>query len=158
MDHLEAAQEVLDSILGYLGFPVAVEIDRKAETLNIASSDPKLLIGHHGDRLEEIQYLVNRIIQDRIPDAPRFKVDIDSYRASQEYRMIEEADTAAARAVATGESIKLQPMNSYQRRLIHSHFKDHPEITTGSPSDSARLKRVSVIPKNEGNLNSESDS
>ena len=158
MDHLEVAQEVLDSILGYLGFPVAVEIDRNAETLNIASNDPKLLIGHRGDRLEEIQYLVNRIVQDRIPNAPRFKVDIDSYRAEQEYRMIEEADTAAARAVATGKSIKLEPMNSYQRRLIHSHFKDHPEVTTWSPSDSARLKRISIIPKNEGNSSSESDS
>jgi len=158
MDHLEVAQEVLDSILGYLGFPVTVEIDRETETLNVASSDPKLLIGHHGDRLEEIQYLVNRIVQDRIPDARRFKVDIDSYRAAQEYKMIEDADAAAARAIATGKSIKLQPMNSYQRRLIHKHFKDHPEVKTWSPSDSARLKRVSVIPKNGGETSSETDS
>ncbi|MEM9281473.1 MAG: R3H domain-containing nucleic acid-binding protein [Verrucomicrobiota bacterium] len=144
MDHLDVAQEVLDSILGYLGFPVTVEVDRTSSTLNVATSDPKLLIGHHGDRLEEIQYLVNRIVQDRIPEAPRFRVDVDSYRAAQEFRIIEEADSAAARILAGGKAVKLQPMNSYQRRLIHNHFKDHPEIKTWSPSDSARLKRITI--------------
>tara|TARA_R110000850_G_scaffold204570_7_gene330785 strand:- start:716 stop:1168 length:453 start_codon:yes stop_codon:yes gene_type:complete len=146
MDHLEVAQEVLDSILGYLGFPVSVDIDRQSETLNVASSDPKLLIGHHGERLDEIQYLVNRLVQDRIPSAPRFKVDIDSYRASQEYRMVEEAEAAAARVIATQKPAKLQPMNSYQRRLIHNHFKDHTEVKTWSPSDAARLKQISILP------------
>ena len=152
MNHLEVAQEVLDSVLGYLGFPVTVEIDRDSETLNVASSDPKLLIGHHGDRLEEIQYLVNRIVQNRVPDARRFKVDIDSYRAAQEYKMLEDADAAAARAIATGQSVQLQPMNSSPRRLIHNHFKEHHKVETWSPSDSARLKRVSIIPKNGGEI------
>jgi len=150
MDHLEVAQEVLDSILGYLGFAVTVGIDRENDMLNVASSDAKLLIGHHGDRLEEIQYLVNRIVQDRIPDAPKFKVDIDSYRAAREYRMVEEAEATAARVIATGQAAKLPPMNSYQRRLIHNHFKDHPEVETASPEDSARLKRVSILPKRSG--------
>ncbi|MEX2579012.1 MAG: R3H domain-containing nucleic acid-binding protein [Verrucomicrobiales bacterium] len=148
MDHLEVAQEVLDSILGYLGFVATVEVDREASTLRVASNDAKLLIGHRGERLEEIQYLVNRIVQDRIPDAPRFKVDIDNYRASREFGMIEEAEAAAARVVATGCTAKLFPMNSYERRLIHTHFKDHPEVRTWSPKDSARLKRISILPRN----------
>ena len=148
MDHLEVAQEVLDSMFGYLGFAVSVEIDRDRSLLNVAtSSDAKLLIGHHGDRLEEIQYLANRIVQDRIPDAPRFKIDIDSYRAAREYKMIEEAEAVAAVLIATGKPQKLAPMNSYQRRLIHNHFKDNPEIRTWSPEDSARLKRVTLLPK-----------
>lgn len=148
MDHLETAQEILDSMLGYLGFPVKVEIDRQTATLNVASGDAKLLIGHHGDRLEEIQYLLNRLLQDRIPDAPKVRVDIDNYLASRDYRMIEEAESAAARVLATGEAVKLAPMNSYQRRLVHNHFKDHPDIKTWSPSDSARLKRISLSLKN----------
>jgi len=148
MDHLEVAQEVLDSVLGYLGFIVTVTIDRESSTLQVASNDAKLLIGHRGDRLEEIQFLVNRVVQDRIPDSPRFRVDIDSYRASQEFSMIEEADAAAARALATNQTVKLQPMNSYERRVIHTHFKDNPEIETWSPSDTARLKRISISPKN----------
>ncbi len=147
-DPLEIARETLDAMLGYLGFAVAVEIDRENETLNVlTSSDAKLLIGPQGDRLEEIQYLVNRIVQDRIPGAPRFKVDIDGYRATRDYRLIEEAETAAARVLATGESTKLEPMNSYQRRIVHHHFKDHPQLRTWSPEDSAHLKRITILPK-----------
>lgn len=148
MDHLEVAQEVLDSVLGYLGFVVTVEIDRESSTLQVASSDAKLLIGHRGDRLEEIQFLVNRIVQDRIPDSPRFRVDIDNYRASREFSMIEEADAAAARVIASGRPVKLHPMNSYERRVIHTHFKDNPEVNTWSPKDTARLKRITISPKN----------
>lgn len=148
MDHLDTAREVLDTMLGYLGFAVALDIDRESDTINIATtSDAKLLIGQRGDRLEEIQYLANRIVQDRIPDAPRFKIDIDSYKAARDYRLVEEAEAAAARVVATGKPVKLEPMNSYQRRLVHHHFKDHPEVTTWSPEDSARLKRITVLPR-----------
>jgi spoIIIJ-associated protein len=152
MDHLDVAQEVLDTMLGYLGFAVTVEVDRESGTVNVVTtSDAKLLIGHHGDRLEEIQYLANRVVQDRIPEAPRFKIDIDSYRAAREFRMIEEAEATAARVISTGTALKLPPMNSYQRRLVHHHFKDHPDIETWSPSDSARLKRITIRPREGGN-------
>lgn len=145
MDPLETGREVLDAILGYLGFAVTVEIDRDSNSLQVATtSDAKLLIGHHGDRLEEIQYLVNRIVQDRLEGAPKIKVDIDSYRAARDYEMIEEAESAAERVIASGTPLKLSPMNSYQRRLVHNHFKDHPSIKTWSPSDSARLKRITL--------------
>jgi len=147
-DPLETARETLDAMLGYLGFAVSVEADRESGTLNVlTTSDAKLLIGPQGDRLEEIQYLVNRIVQDRLPDAPRFKVDIDGYRATRDYRLIEETDAVAARVLATGEPAKLEPMNSYQRRLVHHHFKDHPRLRTWSPEDSARLKRITILPK-----------
>lgn len=147
MDHLDAAKEVIDNMLGYLGFVVTVEIDRATKTINVTSGDPKLLIGHHGDRLEEIQYLANRIVQDRIKGAEKFRVDVDFYRASAEDRMIEDAEHLATKVINTGESAKLEPMNSYHRRIIHNHFKDHEKVKTWSPSDSARLKRITIMPK-----------
>ncbi|MDF1813734.1 MAG: single-stranded DNA-binding protein [Verrucomicrobiales bacterium] len=147
MDYLDVAQEVVDNMLGYLGFVVTVEIDRENRTLNISSGDSNLLIGHHGDRLEELQYLANRIVQDRLPEAEKFRVDIDFYRASFEERMVEEAEHVAARVINTGQSAKLEPMNSYHRRIIHNHFKDHAEVKTWSPTDSARLKRITILPK-----------
>lgn len=147
MDHLELGSEVLDTILGYLGFVAKVEIDREADTLQVATNDPKLLIGHRGERMQEIQYLVNRIVQDRLEGAKRFRVDIDHYHATREHRMIEDAEAAAGRVAASGRGIKLEPMNSYQRKLIHDHFKDHPDVRTWSPPDSARLKRISILPK-----------
>lgn len=134
-------------MLGYLGFPVDVTVDEEGRTVCVATADAKLLIGHRGDRLEEIEYLVNRIVQDRLPDARRFRIDIDNYRASLDHRLIEEADVAAAKVAATAKPVQLEPMNSYQRRLVHNHFKDSPNIRTWSPEDSARLKRITLMPK-----------
>ncbi len=147
MDYLDVAKEVVDNMLGYLGFAVTVDIDRETRTINVNSGDPKLLIGHRGERLEELQYLANRIVQDRVGGAEKFRVDIDFYRASAEDRLIEEAEHVAAKVINTGNSEKLEPMNSYHRRIIHNHFKNHDQVKTWSPSDSARLKRVTIMPK-----------
>lgn len=135
-------------MLGYLGFAVSVQADPGSGTLNVlAAGDAKLLIGPQGERLEGIQHLVNRIAQSRRPDAPRIRVDIDGYLATRDYRLVEETEAVAARVLASGEPAKLEPMNSYQRRLVHHHFKDHPRLRTWSPEDSARLKRITILPK-----------
>jgi spoIIIJ-associated protein len=148
MDPIEAARETLDAMLGYLGFAATVTADASTLTLHVASHDGRLLIGPRGERLEEMTHLVNRLLLDRIPDAPRIHVDVENFLASRDFRMIEEAEEAAARVIATGRPVKLEPMNSYQRRLIHHHFKDHPSVRTWSPEDSARLKRISIGPRN----------
>ncbi|MDF1738738.1 MAG: single-stranded DNA-binding protein [Verrucomicrobiales bacterium] len=155
MDHFDTAQEILDAMLGYLGFAAKVDLDRESGTLNVTCAEGKLLIGHNGARLDEIQYLVNRVLQDRVPEAPKVKVDIDSYVASRDYRLIEDAESAAAGVIASGTPAKLEPMNSYQRRLVHHHFKEHPEIKTWSPGDSARLKRITLSLKNASKTSSE---
>jgi spoIIIJ-associated protein len=148
MDPLEVAQETLDAMLGYLGFVVSITVDPGNHTLHVASRDGSLLIGPDGERLEEITHLLNRLLQSRDAGARHVQVDIEGYLATRDQRMIEEAEDIAARVLATGKTIKLEPMNSYQRRLIHHHFKDHPAIRTWSPEDTARLKRISLSPRN----------
>ncbi len=149
MEPIDVAQEILDTMLGYLGFVVRIEPDENhpGQGLQVLTHEPKPLIGRQGERLDDIQYLVNRLLQLRVPDAPRIRVDVDHYRAAQEYRVIEEAERAAERVIATGRPEMLAPMNAYFRRVIHTHFKNHPRISTWSPSDSARVKRVTVQPK-----------
>lgn len=147
MDPLDTAQEILDAMLGYLGFAATVAADRGSRSLHVSTSDGGLLVGRQGERLEEITHLLNRLLLDRIPEAPRVSVDVEGYLASRDFRLIEEAEAVAARVVATGKTLKLEPMNSYQRRLVHNHFKDHPEVRTWSPEDNARLKRISISPR-----------
>ena len=146
MEAIDVAKEALDTMLGYLGFVATIEVepDRPDLSLQVITEESKLLIGRHGERLEEIQLLVNRLVQAKIPNAPRVRVDIDHYRALQEDRLIEDAEHLAERVINSGEPIKLEPMNSYHRRVIHNHFKDHPSIATWSPRDSARLKRITL--------------
>lgn len=147
MDTLDHAQETLDAMLGSLGFAATVSADRATSTLHVTSGDGPLLIGENGERLEEIQHLLNRIVLDHDKTAPHVHVDIENYRATRDHRLIEEADEIASRVIATGRTVKLEPMNAYQRRLIHHHFKDHPAIATWSPGDEARIKRISLSPR-----------
>ena len=151
MEAVDVAQEILDTMLGYLGFVVQVEMEagREGPSLQVVTKEPKPLIGRHGDRLEDIQYLVNRLVQARMPDAPRIRVDVDQYRATQEFRLLEETDHMAERVMKSGRSARTDPLNSYHRRLVHNHFLKHPSIKTSSPKDSARLKRVTLLLKTE---------
>ena len=149
MDHADHAHEILDTLLGYLGFVTEITVKRSSKeiSLQVATGEPKPLIGHRGERLDDIQYLVNRLLQTRAQDAPRVAVDIDNYRATQEFRMIEDAEKLAERVISTGKPMKLPPMNSFHRRVIHSHFKENPKISTWSPSDNARLKQITISQK-----------
>lgn len=149
MEPIDAAQEILDTMLGYLGFVVRVERDENhpGTGLQVSTHEPKPLIGRQGERLEDIQYLVNRLLQLRVPDAPRIRVDVDHYRDTQEYRVIEEAERLARRVELSGRPEELPPMNAYFRRIIHHHFKDHPKVKTWSASDAARFKRVVLQPR-----------
>lgn len=147
---LETAQEILDTMLGYLGFPVTIEIDDTTghePFLQVATGDTDLLTGRHGERLDEIQYLTNRLVQMRNPDARRVRIDIDHYRAASEQRIVDQAEQVAERVIASGKQFKLEPMNSYHRRLVHNHFKGHGSVKTWSPPDDARMKRITISPK-----------
>lgn len=146
MNHVAVAKEILDTMLGYLGFVARIEVDttRPEPCLQVFTEEDRYLLGKHGDRLDDIQYLVNRVLQSRDERAPRIRVDINHYRSMSEDKLLEEADRLAARVINTGKPAKLQPLNSYHRRIVHNHFLNHDKVKTWSPSDQARLKRVTI--------------
>ncbi len=152
METNEIAREVLDTMLGYLGFVAEVELDssRDETSIQVITGEPDLLIGSRGERLDDIQYLVNRIVQTQHREAPRIRVDVDHHREVQEQNLIEEAEHLAERVVHSGEPAKMPPLNSYHRRIIHNHFTNHAQINTWSPSDSARLKRITFSLRESG--------
>lgn len=150
MEPIDDAPEILDTMLGYLGFATRISVDRSNQTLHVGSGDGPYLIGPGGERLAAITHLLNRLLLERHPGAHHVQVDIDGYLATRDHRMLEEADAVAARVLATGRTLKLEPMNSYQRRLIHTHFQNHPGVRTWSPADASKLKRISISPRNPG--------
>lgn len=142
----EVSKEVLDTMLGYLGFVVEVE-DESAEggpALQVYTGESEMLIGKSGDRLDDLQYLLNRVVQKKLPGAPRVRVDVEHFRTMQEDRMLEGVKAQAERVRATGKPIKLEPMNGYYRRLVHNAFADDGEIESWSPNDRSRVKRVTL--------------
>ncbi len=142
------ATKILDVMLGYLGFFTTIEEDHNDEGpgLQILSDEARLLIGRHGDRLDDIQFLLNRLLQQRHPDAPRIRIDAGHYRRQREEEMVQKIAAVAERVAQTGKPIRLNPLNSYYRRIVHNALKDNPAVKSESPPGRERLKRIIVRP------------
>ncbi|MBV9392484.1 MAG: single-stranded DNA-binding protein [Verrucomicrobia bacterium] len=140
------AKEILDTMLGHLGFVAEIqEIEiENGRQLQIFSAEGDLLIGHEGETLEDLQFLLNRILQARDRNAPRVQVHVSHWRAMRDdslrHRVRQIADTVRM----SGRPVKLDPMNSYDRRIVHTELKDDPDVMSFSPSDDARIKRITI--------------
>lgn len=153
MNAATAAQEILQIMLRHLGYSadVAVDSDPHEPGLQVTVADPKAasaLTGKRGERLDDIQHLVNKLLRQKLPDAPRVRVDVNRFRESKDDHFLNEIRRLADKVRASGQAMKLDPMNSYQRRLVHNLFKDDPAIRTWSPEDDSRMKRITLLPKN----------
>ncbi|MGJ8671692.1 protein jag [Rubritalea sp.] len=144
----DASEKILVTMLGHLGFEVGVERVESEDglCLQIKVEDSKAIIGRNGDRLEDLQYLVNRILNKHFPDAPRVKVDCDGYRFEQEGKLVEKARELAVKVVESGKSVRTRPLNAYYRRIVHNALADQNGITTVSPSGVTRYKRIEIKP------------
>ncbi len=148
-DLKQLAVQSLETLLQSLGFEGTVTPEEMDNIicLQISSPDAKFLIGEDGDRLDDLQYLVNRMIQHKIPDAPRVKVDCDSYRQRHEKKLLDKALSIAEKVKETGKPMKLYPLNAYHRMLVHNALKEVPGIVTESEEGNARFKRITIRPE-----------
>ncbi len=143
-------RELLDTMLGHLGYAFEIQEDTAADgviTLQVYTAEAERLIGPNGEALDDLQFLVNRLLQAKDRHAPRVVVDVEHHRTMQQDGFLKEIRVLAEQVRATGRPVQLEPMNSYDRRLVHNAFKDDPQVTTYSPPDDARLKRVTLLPR-----------
>lgn len=142
------AQELLDTMLGYLGFVVEVQqCDQDGEPLlQVVSHEPELLLGHRGETLDHLQFLLNKLVHNADPKAPRFHVDVDHYRQMKKDTLEAKVRKVADSVAASGQAVQLEPMNAYERRIVHQALKDDPNVETVSSSDDARIKRLIIKP------------
>lgn len=150
MTTVESATKILDTMLGHLGFPASIELQQTHDgpCLQIHSGESEALIGKDGDRLDDLQYLVNRIVRRHFPKAERIKVDCEHFRSIQEDQLTEEVKGIAERVKATGKSFQMRPLNAYYRRQVHNILVDDPQIASHSPEGDDRLKRITISAKN----------
>ena len=106
--------------------------------------DARFLIGDEGDRLDDLQYMVNRLVQAKWSDAPRIRIDCDSYRARAEAKLLRRARSRAERVLKTGKPLLMEKLNAYQRRLVHNDLATIPGIVTQSEETESRFKRITI--------------
>lgn len=149
MTAAQLAEKTLDAMLGHLGLAAEIQIQETEDgsCLQILSSEKEAIIGNNGDRLDDIQYLVNRIIRRQMPEAVRVKVDCEHFRSMQEDNLQEEVREMINLVKTQSKTYRLRPLNAYYRRLAYNVIAEDDEITATSPSNNDRLKRISISPK-----------
>ncbi len=140
------ARETLELMLGHLGLVFEVEeIEQGGRSvLNIRARDAGRLIGRDGHTLEDLQYLLNRILNRHDETAAGVIVDVEGYRQKEKQDFIGRIRELAEQVRRSGRPIVLAPMNSFDRRLVHQAFADDPEIVTQSEEGTARLKQITL--------------
>ena len=133
-------------ILGTLGFVFEVHEEQTADglVLQVRTRDPGRLIGREGHTLEDLQFLVNRLSHSGEEVTQRVVVDVEGYRANQRRELVARLGRIAQRVRQTGEPMRLEPMNSFDRRIVHNVFQNDRDIEAVSPPGAARLKRMTV--------------
>jgi len=150
-DQAREATTILSQILelmGERGEITTTEEDSEGIELAIKGDGSGLLIGHHGQTLDSLEYLVNRILARRVKDAVPITVDTESYRERRRRQLHRMALSMAEQTKREHASVTLDPMPPRDRRIVHLALKDDPLITTRSTGDGF-LRTVEIIPVGE---------
>jgi len=114
--------------------------------LIITGDGSGIFIGKHGQTLEALQYLMNKIRLSRFRDLPHIQVDSEAYRERHLAGMIELANRMSDKAKKRGAPVCTNPLNPGDRRIIHMTLKPDPELTTWSKGN-GNLKKVFIAPR-----------
>ena len=134
---VERVRVVLERILVELGLEASVAVEDVDEEIHadIEGEEVGLLIGRHGQTIDAIQLLCYQAAFRGRQDRKRVSVDAAGYRRRQSESLRRRADLAAEDATSHGQAVELDPMSSNERRVVHEHLRDRPEIETYSEGD-----------------------
>ena len=130
------AVEFLQGLLERFGTPAQVHAQENVEErtilLELTGDNMNAVIGHHGDTLDAIQYLTNIVTNRKEEERWRITVDTENYRAKREQSLESLARKVAGKVTKYRRSVTLEPMNAYERHVIHAALQDVPGVNTYS--------------------------
>ena len=131
-DH--AALKFLEEVTKEMGLDMDIKAKAGKETLyiDIQGKDSGTVIGKRGQTLDAIQYLTSLVVNKEQSGYTRVVIDAENYRAKREKTLELLAIRLAKKVGKTKRSIKLEPMNPYERKVIHATLQNHPYVTTRS--------------------------
>lgn len=142
-------KEILEELLRLLGFEATVlrhELeDGGGSVLEVQTDDPGRLIGRQGQTLSELQYITNRILFRRDPSLPKVTVDVGNYRTQARESLVRKAKDAAEKVRRWGDIVELEPLNAFDRRIVHNALRDDPAIETHSVEVEGTDKKVVLL-------------
>ena len=144
----EKAKEILEELLKRMGIDAGISAEEIEDyiSLEITTPDSALVIGRQGKTLGALQYLVNLIINKESEERIKVILDTEGYRERRKTRLIELAEKLAQRAKEENTEVFLEPMNPYERRIIHTTLAEDPDVETESVGEGIE-RQVVISPK-----------
>lgn len=134
---IQFIKEYIQSTLKQMGFNAQIEIFNKDDvpTYRIYSDNDALLIGKNGKNLKALQHVVQQAIKKEINNNFKFVLDISNYQEKKEKHLVYLAKNIAREVASTKVEVKLDSMNSYERRIIHNALTNNKKVYTESTGE-----------------------
>lgn len=144
LEPAQALEELLDVIADGLGLDVEVEVEEGDGVLRgcLRGEDVGLFIGRHGQTIDAVQHLAQRIVFPGGPSPVRVVVDADGYRERRAESLRADAGDAAEEALRSGGPVELAPMSAAERRIVHEFLRDRGGVETHSEGDEPERRLV----------------
>jgi spoIIIJ-associated protein len=151
-DPAKKVERFLIGLFRTIGIDISTRIDEDANRIHveIVSDSSGLIIGKRGKTLEALQLLTNIVVNKNEKNWKKVVLDIENYRDRRENTLRELANKVASKVKKTGKSQLLEPMNPFERRVIHMTLQNDPLVDTKSEG-MGNLKKVKVFLKNRNN-------
>lgn len=152
-DSAEArAKDFLSDVTRLMGVEVSVNVHRDEEgnvRVDMFGDTLGILIGRRGETLDALQYLTSLYVNRGRDEYTRVTLDTENYRAKREESLRRLANRMANRAVKTGRKVVMEPMNPYERRILHSALQQNDAVTTHSEGEEPN-RHVVITLKQQG--------
>ena len=140
-------QRFMKEIFDTMDLNVQVDLKEEAKDIyvDLKGDNMGILIGRRGETLDALQYIVNIVVNKDNDDYRKVVIDIENYRKKREETLVRLANKVAERVVRLKKSVTLEPMNPYERRIIHSALQQNRKISTYSVGDEPNRKVVIAL-------------
>jgi len=137
LDPVETLEDLLEEIAEGLQLDVEVEVEAGDGVLTgrLKGDDVGLFIGRHGQTIDAVQHLAQRIVFPEGPSSVRVVIDADGYRERRAEALQADADDAVEETLRTGEPVEFDPMPPWERRIVHEHLRDRAGVETFSEGE-----------------------
>ncbi|MBQ6322681.1 MAG: protein jag, partial [Lachnospiraceae bacterium] len=148
---MRRSEEFLSGMFRSMDMDVQIEqtMENDVLSINLTGDDMGVLIGKRGQTLDSVQYLVSLVVNRGNASYVRVKVDTENYRERRKATLENLAKNIAFKVKKTRKSVYLDPMNPYERRIIHSALQADPYVTTHSEGEEPNRKVVVTLKKRD---------
>ena len=149
---LDEGREFLEKVFDKMNMDVTIDMkyneEEKSVSINLIGGDMGVLIGKRGQTLDSLQHLVSLVINKHSEDYLRVKLDTENYRERRKETLENLAKNIAHKVKRTRRPVSLEPMNPYERRIIHATLQDDRYVVTKSEGEEP-FRHVIVLLKKE---------